>query len=64
MCVTFFWVGMDECDICLGWCGWVRHFSGSVCVGLTFFWVGMGGWDIFWVGVCGSDILLGGCVSV
>ena len=36
MGVTFFWVGVGACDIFLGGCGWVRHFSGLVWVGAIF----------------------------
>ena len=35
MGVTFFWVGVRDCDNFL------------VGVGVTFFWVGVGGCDIF-----------------
>ena len=45
--MTFFWEGAGGCDIFLGWCEWVRYFSGWVWVGVVFFFVGVGGCDIF-----------------
>ena len=62
--MTFFWVAVDDVGVC-------DIFSGWVWVEVIFFWVGVGGcdifcvgvgvYDIFWVGVGGSDIFLGGC---
>ena len=52
--VTFFWVVVAGCDIFLGACEWVWHFSGLFWLGVTFFWVGVDD-----VGVC--DIFLDGC---
>ena len=70
--VTFFWTGVDRCDI--SWWVWVGVtffwavvgviFSGWIWVGVTFFWVGVGGCNIFWVVVGGCDIFLGGCGCV
>ena len=65
MGVTFFWVGVDDVGVC-------AIFSGWVCVEVIFFWVVVGGCDIFlggcvtflWVGVGGCDIFLCGCGRV
>ena len=49
--MTFFWVGMDDVGVC-------DIFSGWVWAEMIFFWVVVGGCDIF---LGGCDIFVGGC---